>query len=144
VRVGEGALGERCALGGVAKHPGGGADLAVLVAAGAVLELPEPLAQVDDAGLGLEELAGRVGREKRLEGVPFGLETGVAQRPAQLVRGVAFVFGGEGFGGGGAGVDGPAGAALGGPVPAEVVDGLGRLSATTWTVLAQRARLMET
>ena len=66
--------------------------------------------------------SGRAG--ERREGVPFGLEAGSAERPAQLGRRGGFLFGGEGVGGRGAGVDGPAGAALGGPVPAEVVDGL--------------------
>ena len=78
------------------------------------------------------------------DGVPFGLEAGVAEGGADPGGGLVVVFDGEGVGGGGAGVDGPAGAAVDGPVRVRSSAAWSRSSATTWTVLHCRPRLMET
>ena len=72
----------------------------------------------------LGELGARVGGDGGGDGSPFGFEAGVAEGGSHPGGGSVVVFDGEGFGGGGAGVDGPAGPVVDGPVPGEVFDGL--------------------
>ena len=70
------------------------------------------------------EFEARVGWDGGGDGVPLRLEAGVVEGGAHPGRSTVVLFDGEGFGGRGPGVDGPAGAVVDGPVTSEVVGGL--------------------
>jgi hypothetical protein len=70
------------------------------------------------------DLGTRVGRDGSGDGSPLGFEAGVVEGSSHPCGSAVVVFDGEGFGGGGAGVDGPARPVVDRPVAGEVFDGL--------------------
>src|SRR5581483_11100300 len=109
---------------GVEEPAGGGAFGGVGVAALAGKQIGVLAAQGGEFLIDPCQVGGGIDRNGGGDGVPFGLEAGVAQSGSHAGGGLVVVFDGEGFGGGGAGVDGPAGPVVDGPVAGEVFGGL--------------------
>ena len=80
--------------------------------------------EAGEADLGGSEFFGPAGRDRDFRGSSLGFEAGEAEGVSDRGRGGLGAFDVEGFDGGGAGVDGPAGPTIHGPLPGQVFDGL--------------------
>jgi hypothetical protein len=94
------------------------------VAAPAGSEVASRPLEAGEADLGGSEFFGPVRRDRGLGRLSLNLEAGEAEGFSDRRGGGLAAFDIEGFGGGGAGVDGPAGPTIHGPLPSQVFDGL--------------------
>jgi hypothetical protein len=114
------ALGVSSLVAGVDELLGGFPFGGPCVAAMAGEQIGAVLAERGEPAVDAGELGAPVGWDGGGDRFPFGSEAGMVQGGSHPRGRPVVVFDGERVGGGGAGVDGPTGAVVDGPVPGEV------------------------